>query len=343
MAKQPHAWDCKFKFEFSYQKIQYLDLEIFLKDGKLGTDLFVKPTNKQLYLDYSSSHPDHCKEGIPYSQALRIVERCATPTDRDNHLSKLQSKLEERNYPTELIQKQFSRAKKKDRRELIFQERKSKSSSSDKVRLIFTHSKANPPIHKWIRESKKLLARNDDAKSLGDKIQIGSKQPKNLQRLIGGLKNESGGPNTIDPEAGCRKCGRCKVSCPILNESKTFKSTNTGKTYKIQQKLTCTSDWLVYLATCKRCAGQYVGKSKTIFKLRHSNHKQEIKNQRGGLGHHYGGSGQCGYQDISITLIEQVEEKTLEFLAERELFWQHQLRAYVQNGSNAHCYRKDLK
>jgi hypothetical protein len=106
----------KFKFEFSYQKIQYLDLEIFLKDGKLGTDLFVKPTNKQLHLDYSSSHPDHCKEGIPYSQALRIVERCATPTDRDNHLSKLQSKLEERNYPTELIQKQFSRAKKKDRR-----------------------------------------------------------------------------------------------------------------------------------------------------------------------------------------------------------------------------------
>ena len=333
----------KFKFEFSYQKIQYLDLEIFLKDGKLGTDLFVKPTNKQLYLDYSSSHPDHCKEGIPYSQALRIVERCATPTDRDNHLSHLQKKLEERNYPTELIQKQFSRAKKKDRRELIFQERKNKSSSSDKVRLIFTHSKANPPIHKWIRESNKLLARNDDAKSLGDKIQIGSKQPKNLLRLIGGLKNESEGPNTIDPEAGCRKCGRCKVSCPILNESKTFKSTNTGKIYKIRQKLTCTSDWLVYLATCKRCAGQYVGKSKTIFKLRHSNQKQEIKNQRGGLGHHYGGSGQCGYQDISITLIEQVEEKTLEFLAERELFWQHQLRAYVQNGSNAHCYRKDLK
>ena len=187
------------------------------------------------------------------------------------------------------------------------------------------------------------MARNDDAKSLGEKIQIGSKQPKNLQRLIGGLKNDSGGSKPVDPQAGCRKCGRCKVSCPILNESKTFKSTNTGKVYKIREKLSCTSDWLIYLATCKRCAGQYVGKSKTIFKLRHSNHKQEIKNQRGGLGHHYGGSGQCGYQDISITLIEQVEEKTPEFLAERELFWQHQLRAYVQNGANAHCYRKDLK
>ena len=40
-------------------------------------------------------------------------------------------------------------------------------------------------------------------------------------------------------------------------------------------------------------------------------------------------------------LIEQVEEKTLDFLAEREVFWQNQLRVYVQNGHKAHCYRKE--
>ena len=86
-----------------------------------------------------------------------------------------------------------------------------------------------------------------------------------------------------------------------------------------------------------------MGKSKTIFKKRHSNHKCEIRNKIGSLGHNYEESSPCGYADLSITLIEQVEVKTLEFLAERELFWQHHIRAYVQNGSNAHCYRKDLK
>ena len=101
----------KFKFEFSYQKIEFLDFEIFLMDGKLGTNLFVKPTNKQLYLDFTSSHPEHCKEGIPYSQALRIIERCAKPMDRDANLAQLRTKLEERNYPAALIQKQFGRAK----------------------------------------------------------------------------------------------------------------------------------------------------------------------------------------------------------------------------------------
>ena len=80
----------------------------------------------------------------------------------------------------------------------------------------------------------------------------------------------------------------------------------------------------------------------TPFKRRHSNHKVEIKKAYGGLGHHYGGSGACTYEDLSITIIEQVKTKTLEFLAERETYWQHQLRVYVQNGGKAHCYRKDL-
>ena len=85
-----------------------------------------------------------------------------------------------------------------------------------------------------------------------------------------------------------------------------------------------------------------MGKSKTDFKRRHSNHKQEIKKEVGGLGHHYGGIGGCGYKNFSVVLREEVEEKTMKYLAERELFWQHQLRVYVENGSNAHCYKKEI-
>ena len=149
-----------------------------------------------MYLDFNSNHPKHCKESIPYSQALRILERCATPEDTTHHLSQLKSKLEERNYPSELIEGKFEKAKKKDRKSLIFQPRKEKRKSDDKVRLIMTHSQANPPIHKWVRESKQLLARNDEAIALGSKIQIGSKQPKNLQRIAGGQKKGNGATPT---------------------------------------------------------------------------------------------------------------------------------------------------
>ena len=62
----------------------------------------------------------------------------------------------------------------------------------------------------------------------------------------------------------------------------------------------------------------------------------------GGLGHHYGEGSACSYQDLSIQLIEQVKHHNMDFLAKRELFWQHQLRVYIENGGKAHCYRKDF-
>ena len=63
----------------------------------------------------------------------------------------------------------------------------------------------------------------------------------------------------------------------------------------------CDSDYLVYLVTCKKCHGQYVGKSQTKFKLRHSNHKREIKGDIGGLGHHYNkAKGGCGYVNLAV-------------------------------------------
>ena len=119
--------------------------------------------------------------------------------------------------------------------------------------------------------------RNDKAKDIGERIQIGSRQPRNLQRMVGGFKVERGGARNTPPEAGYKRCNHCKVVCPVMKEGTKFRSTNTGKTYPIRQKVNCDSDWVIYLVTCKRCQGQYVGKSKTKLKTRHSNHKQEIK------------------------------------------------------------------
>ena len=120
-------------------------------------------------------------------------------------------------------------------------------------------------------------------------------------------------------------------------------STNTKKTYKIQKKLSCDSAFVVYLGTCLKDGGQYIGKSTQPFKRRHSGHKQEIKNIYGGLGHHYGGANGCGYENVSIQIIDQVELGNEIKLSECESYWQHQLRAFIENGGRAHCYKKEIK
>ena len=159
-----------------------------IKNGRLETELFVKPTNLQLFLDYNSNHPTHCKNAIVYCQALRVVERCSEPGSAEPHLDRLRDKFIQRGYPPELVDTQFEKAKSKDRKSLIFQNRKKTNQKDNKVRLIFTHNKGNPPLHKWIRESKKFLV-SARGKELGRNIQIAYKQPINLRKIITGCKN----------------------------------------------------------------------------------------------------------------------------------------------------------
>ena len=147
----------------------------------LSTNLFIKPSNLQLYLNYFSNHPEPCKTGLVYGQVLRVLERCSDSEDAKLHLDNLKEKLCERNYPENMVVDQIEKASKRSRESLITQKRKKKT-KDNKARLIFTHNEQNPPLHQWIRESRKLLTKNEKAKEIGQNIQVAFRQPKNIKK-----------------------------------------------------------------------------------------------------------------------------------------------------------------
>ena len=164
---------------------------------------------------------------------------------------------------------------------------------------------------------------------MGLNIQIAYRQPKNLKQLVGGSK--MGVRRETEILMWCVQSAR-KIDMPA-------KFCWRGKHSRAQ--IDCQSSFLIYLATCQKCHGQYVGKSTQPFTRRHSGHKQEIKNRIGGLGQHYGGKNGCGYENLRVTIIEQVEIGNHGVLGKREIFWQNQLRCFVENGGQAHCKRKE--
>ena len=99
--------------------------------------------------------------------------------------------------------------------------------------------------------------------------------------------------------------------------------------------------YIIYLVTCQKCSGQYIGKSTQAFTRRHSGHEQEIKNRIGGLGQHYGGQQGCGYESMRAITIEQVKVGNPDMLAKREIYWQNQLRCFIENEGQAQCKRKE--
>ena len=171
----------KLKYNYSETSVEFLDLKIMIQNGKLVTDLFVKPTNLQLYLDYGSNHPQPCKDSIVYCQALRVLERCSTKDLAQPHLDQLKERFLARNYPVKVIDEQIERAEGKDRKTQIFKQRSQKKNDK-KVRLIFTNNSSNPPVHQWIREGKQYL-KTEKARELANNMQVVYKQPTNLQQL----------------------------------------------------------------------------------------------------------------------------------------------------------------
>ena len=65
----------KFTAEWSREEINFLDVNVRLRNRQLETDLHIKLTDTHQFLDSTFCHPYHCK--IPYSQALIYNRICS--------------------------------------------------------------------------------------------------------------------------------------------------------------------------------------------------------------------------------------------------------------------------
>ena len=228
---------------------------------KIDVDYYVKPTNKQLFLHYRSCHPKHVFKAIVFNQALLPISVWA-----DRYLQNLIPKFLEQEYPEELVDAEFERAKKLDRKDLIYKKKNTRKSEKNKNRmkncLVITINPGNPPFKKWLEELLPILHRDPTMRKIIPDIPVVKNQPASVASIAVKARHWKGGQD--DQTGGsCRQHlpDRC-VCCNMLEEGpvKTFSSTKTQREYNIRRKYTCNSSWVIYLVTCKQCNLQYVAR-----------------------------------------------------------------------------------
>ena len=101
----------KFFHEVNKESIYFLDHNIRLSDGNISTDLYPKATDRHQFLHYTSSHQDHTKSSIVFSQVLRVSKICPEKSDFLKHLEKMKSWLLGRGYSKDLIESEMKKAK----------------------------------------------------------------------------------------------------------------------------------------------------------------------------------------------------------------------------------------
>ena len=107
--KNIYIADGQFTWETSETSASFLDILVSINGNRLTTSVFCKPTDSHSYLLYSSSHPNHTKQSIHFSQFLRLRRLYSEDEDFQSRSLEMREFFVQRGYPTSLLVLPFQR------------------------------------------------------------------------------------------------------------------------------------------------------------------------------------------------------------------------------------------
>ena len=104
---------------YSPHSIVFLDTTVRMRNGHIYTDLYVKPTDKQLYIRKDSCHPPSSKRSLAYGLGLRIRRFCEQEGDYNKHRNDLKLQLRRRGYSGKFVEGQLQKVDALSRTDLL--------------------------------------------------------------------------------------------------------------------------------------------------------------------------------------------------------------------------------
>ena len=163
-------------------------------DGNISTDLYTqKPTDKHQHLLYSSCHPLHTKNAIPFSLALRLRRICSTDETFNIRTAQLTTYLLKRGFKRNFVTKQIHRAANIPRR-LALQTKD--MNKPIRVPFITTFNPSLPHISNIIKKHYHLLLSSDRCKKVfPNSPVVAFRRSPNLRDLLVSAKLSSNSTN----------------------------------------------------------------------------------------------------------------------------------------------------
>ncbi|XP_040278058.1 eosinophil peroxidase-like [Bufo bufo] len=100
----------QFTHKFGGDRLEFLDVEISVREGELVTEGYRKPTATNLLLHYSSYHAPSVKKAVPYGQFVRLKQINRLEVDYNQQALELKNRLLARGYPLKLLNQAMKKA-----------------------------------------------------------------------------------------------------------------------------------------------------------------------------------------------------------------------------------------
>ena len=226
-------------------------------------------THMQLiYLLYSSSHPSHVKNSIPYSQFLRLRRLCSEDSDFSLKSEEMCEFFDKRGYPASVVEAGHHRAQQIDRQSAL---QTSQKENSNRIPFTLTFHPHNHAVKSIILKNFKLLQNDPDTgRIFSQPPLISFKRDKHIGNfLVRSAFQASEQPGTF-------KCARARCkTCPFICNVE--KLSGPKHSIKITDHFTCTSANVIYCITCTLCKKLYIGETGRRLGDRFREHLRDVE------------------------------------------------------------------
>ena len=335
----------KFEAETSQTLVHFLDVNVQLEnDGEISTSQYTKATDSHNYIDFTSCHPKHCKNGIPYGQFLRLRRICSSNNSFIQQSKIMAGHFLRANYPPKLVQTSFEKAYLQDR-EILLAQTQQKKNDQDSLFLVTTFHPTFRAVNDIVSHNMDLLDRSSSTRSaLQANLVRGFRRCRNLRdHLVPAALPPvpiNDGENRPPPNDNTCRRVFC-LYCNKLNRSGNIISVLNNRRYRTRTNVSCRCTNIIYALNCLRCGKIYVGQTKRRLMDRLMEHFRNIRQQCQThiVGRHYNSNTHQGVEDVEVFVLEFIsahpESANATHLRDTmERKWIYRLRSLVPTGLN---------
>jgi len=235
----------KFEIHHSSESVNFLDVTVNLKNGTFHTDLYCKPTDAHLYLNATSSHPQHVIKNIPKGQFIRLRRICSDTTNYIKHSTQYIEYFTNAGYNSKKLKSIAEDVLKTKRIDLL--ENVDKKLQDSNTTFVCTYHPKLETLPQILKEHYKILENDQVAKKVfPEKPMVAFRKNKNIQQHI--VKNDIN-PKNLTEQVNHKECNKSCKTCNLISNKSIIKS-STNVTYDLKSKSHCHAKNIVYAAKC---------------------------------------------------------------------------------------------
>ncbi|XP_078364096.1 uncharacterized protein LOC144648396 [Oculina patagonica] len=259
----------QFKHTISQTQLPFLDITLSISGSKICTSAYYKETDTHNYLHYTSSHPQHCKNSIPYTQFLRLRRLCSEDDDFVEKCEEMTTFFADRGYPSDLLCNDRERVNSISRQEAL---EKRVRQSEERIPLVLTYHPLSSGIkHILLNNFNILMSDPTTAAIFPAPPIVAYRRNCSLRDLLVHTSYRCATDQQGTFACEHPRCRTCQYTTSDVHVHGPKCSTT------IHEHFNCKSENIVYCISCRRCSRLYIGETGRSLRERFGEHLRSVE------------------------------------------------------------------